>query len=46
MSHEARQTRFRPTLISFDVFGTLISVRESSYSVHPAIRQGIQVLQR
>ena len=37
MSHEARQTRLRPTLISFDVFGTLISVRESSYSAFERI---------
>ena len=36
MSHEP-QTRFRPTLISFDVFGTLISVRESSYSAFERI---------
>jgi len=37
MSQEARQTRLRPTLISFDVFGTLISVRESSYSAFERI---------
>ena len=37
MSHEARQTRLRPTLISFDVFGTLISVRESSYGAFERI---------
>lgn len=37
MSHEARQARLRPTLISFDVFGTLISVRESSYSAFERI---------
>ena len=37
MSHDARQTRLQPTLISFDVFGTLISVRESSYSAFERI---------
>jgi 2-haloacid dehalogenase len=37
ITHEARQTRFQPTLISFDVFGTLISVRESSYSAFERI---------
>jgi len=31
MDHDARPAR-RPKLISFDVFGTLISVRASSYS--------------
>jgi 2-haloacid dehalogenase len=35
--YEARQTRLRPTLISFDVFGTLISVRESSYGAFERI---------
>jgi 2-haloacid dehalogenase len=35
--HEARPPRLRPTLISFDVFGTLISVRESSYSAFERI---------
>lgn len=37
MSDDARQTRLRPKLISFDVFGTLISVRESSYSAFERI---------
>jgi len=31
MSNERRPQRLQPKLISFDVFGTLISVRESSY---------------
>src|ERR1700759_1039278 len=34
MSHE---TRLQPTLISFDVFGTLISVRDSSYGAFERI---------
>jgi 2-haloacid dehalogenase len=34
--YEVRQTRLRPTLISFDV-GTLISVRESSYGAFERI---------
>jgi FMN phosphatase YigB (HAD superfamily) len=37
MSHEAHQTRLRPILISFDVFGTLVSVRESSYGAFERI---------
>jgi len=37
MCHEARQTRLQPALISFDVFGTLISVRESSYGAFERI---------
>ena len=37
MTHEAGRTRLRPALISFDVFGTLISVRESSYSAFERI---------
>jgi 2-haloacid dehalogenase len=37
MSDDAHQMRLRPTLISFDVFGTLISVRESSYSAFESI---------
>jgi hypothetical protein len=37
MSREARQTRLRPTLISFDVFGTLISVRKISYDAFERI---------
>jgi len=32
MNHEAHRARLQPKLISFDVFGTLISVRDSSYS--------------
>ena len=43
MSHAARQARLRPTLISFDVFGTLISVRESSYSAFERILADIGV---
>ena len=31
MNHEAHRARLQPKLISFDVFGTLISVRDSSY---------------
>ena len=49
MSHEARQTRLRPTLISFDVFGTLINVRESSYGAFERIlaeeRAAVRLLQ-
>ena len=41
MSHEARQTRLRPTLISFDVFGTLVSVRESSYGAFERVLAAI-----
>jgi 2-haloacid dehalogenase len=37
MSDEAPQTRLQPTLISFDVFGTLISVRDSSYGAFERI---------
>src|SRR5690242_1964803 len=37
MNREVRPPRLRPTLISFDVFGTLISVRESSYSAFERI---------
>jgi 2-haloacid dehalogenase len=32
MNHETHRARLQPKLISFDVFGTLISVRDSSYS--------------
>ena len=31
MDHETHRGRLQPKLISFDVFGTLISVRDSSY---------------
>jgi hypothetical protein len=31
MTQGSRRERLRPKLISFDVFGTLISVRDSSY---------------
>src|ERR1700748_550959 len=37
MNDEARQTRLRPKLMSFDVFGTLISVRDSSYGAFERI---------
>jgi 2-haloacid dehalogenase len=37
MIQEVRQARLRPTMISFDVFGTLISVRESSYDAFERI---------
>jgi 2-haloacid dehalogenase len=37
MNHEAHQTPMRPTLMSFDVFGTLISVRDSSYGAFERI---------
>jgi 2-haloacid dehalogenase len=48
MSDAAPQTPLRPSLISFDVFGTLISVRESSYGAFERIlgdagAQGIDV---
>ncbi len=36
MDHDAHPAR-RPKLISFDVFGTLISVRDSSYSAFERI---------
>src|SRR5271156_2943558 len=37
MAPEIPSTRLRPKLMSFDVFGTLISVRESSYSAFERI---------
>lgn len=37
MTHEPRQTPMRPKLMSFDVFGTLISVRDSSYGAFERI---------
>ena len=37
MTSESGPDRLRPKLISFDVFGTLISVRESSYSAFERI---------
>jgi 2-haloacid dehalogenase len=37
MSNEGRSQRLQPKLISFDVFGTLISVRESSYGAFKRI---------
>ena len=37
MTSESDRERLRPKLISFDVFGTLISVRESSYSAFERI---------
>jgi 2-haloacid dehalogenase len=37
MNCESPQGRLRPKLISFDVFGTLISVRESSYGAFERI---------
>jgi len=37
MTQEARQTLMRPKLMSFDVFGTLISVRDSSYGAFERI---------
>jgi len=37
MSNERRPQRLQPKLISFDVFGTLISVRESSYGAFERI---------
>lgn len=37
MSSESRPQRLQPKLISFDVFGTLISVRESSYGAFERI---------
>ena len=41
MSHGVPETRLRPALISFDVFGTLISVRESSYTAFERILDDI-----
>ena len=37
MAREIPSTRLRPKLMSFDVFGTLISVRDSSYSAFERI---------
>jgi 2-haloacid dehalogenase len=37
MNHETHQARLRPKLLSFDVFGTLISVRDSSYGAFERI---------
>src|SRR3954471_13369094 len=37
MNSELHSTRLRPKLMSFDVFGTLISVRDSSYSAFERI---------
>src|SRR5689334_21220850 len=37
MTHEARPILMRPKLMSFDVFGTLISVRDSSYGAFERI---------
>ena len=37
MNSEMHPTRLRPKLMSFDVFGTLISVRDSSYSAFERI---------
>jgi 2-haloacid dehalogenase len=37
MNSETQPTRLRPKLMSFDVFGTLISVRASSYSAFERI---------
>jgi hypothetical protein len=37
MSDEKCPERLQPKLISFDVFGTLISVRESSYGAFERI---------
>jgi 2-haloacid dehalogenase len=37
MDPEADRTRLRPKLLSFDVFGTLISVRDSSYGAFERI---------
>jgi hypothetical protein len=38
MNNEMHSTRLRPKLLSLDVFGTLISVRESSYSAFERIQ--------
>jgi 2-haloacid dehalogenase len=37
ISNERQPQRLQPKLISFDVFGTLISVRESSYGAFERI---------
>jgi 2-haloacid dehalogenase len=37
MSNETHPTRLKPKLMSFDVFGTLISVRDSSYGAFERI---------
>ena len=37
MSHATQRVRPRPTMMSFDVFGTLISVRDSSYGAFARI---------
>src|SRR6202158_1999299 len=37
MSRETQRGRLQPTMMSFDVFGTLISVRDSSYGAFERI---------
>ncbi len=37
MSHATHRARLRPIMMSFDVFGTLISVRDSSYGAFAQI---------
>src|ERR1700746_716882 len=37
MNHETHAARLQPKLMSFDVFGTLISVRDSSYGAFECI---------
>src|SRR5579872_3868171 len=45
MNSERRPERLRPKLISFDVFGTLISVRDSSYGAFERILSDVHAPQ-
>ena len=44
--HAAFSVNFSPKLISFDVFGTLISVREGSYAAFQSILDDVGGAQR
>src|SRR5947209_14301040 len=45
MSDQSDQTRLHPKLMSFDVFGTLISVRDSSYGAFEKILSEVRAPQ-
>ena len=45
MNDRGHQTRLQPKLISFDVFGTLISVRDSSYGAFQRILSEVRAPQ-
>ena len=45
MNDHGSQKRLHPKLISFDVFGTLISVRDSSYGVFERILSEVRAHQ-